>query len=236
MTPARERGVAALVCAAGAGLTLLAAGQRWATVRAEDAITPYTQHLTGHDVGQLASALGWAGLAGLAALFATSGRLRAAIGLLLALFGAGVVATSVTASRPAHVARIAGEKSALMKLGAHPAVHIEPWWGLSMAGGVLLATAGLIVLVRGARWPGLSARYARPEQAAKPVTGQNAADTGAARPAASGDDASALWKSLDRGEDPTETGDHTDDIDDTDHADDTEHDTDASTDAASRRR
>ncbi|MCP2338219.1 Trp biosynthesis-associated membrane protein [Actinomadura rupiterrae] len=200
MTPARERGVAALVCAAGAGLTLLAAGQRWATVRAENAITPFTQHLSGHDLGQFASALGWAGLAGLAALFATSGRVRAAVGLLLALFGAGVVVASVTASRPAHVAKVAGEKSALMKLGAHPVVHVEPWWGLSMAGGVLLATAGLIVLVKGSRWPGLSARYARPEQAARPVSarsGEDAADKKGA------DDASALWKSLDRGEDPT---------------------------------
>ncbi|WP_235834569.1 Trp biosynthesis-associated membrane protein, partial [Actinomadura logoneensis] len=177
MTPARERGVAALVCAAGAGLTLLAAGQRWATVRAQDSITPYTQHLTGHDLGQFASALGWAGLAGLAALFATAGRVRAGVGLLLALFGAGVVVTSVTASRPSHVAEVAGEKSALMRLGAHPVVHVEPWWGLSMAGGVLLATAGLIVLVRGARWPGLSSRYARPEQAAKPA---RAAKAGAA--------------------------------------------------------
>ncbi|MFC4907995.1 Trp biosynthesis-associated membrane protein [Actinomadura gamaensis] len=202
MTPARERGVAALVCAAGAGLTLLAAGRHWATVRAQDAITPFTQHLSGHDLGQFASALGWAGLAGLAALFATSGRVRAAVGLLLALFGVGVVAASVTASRPAHVAKVAGEKSALMKLGAHPVVHVEPWWGLSMAGGVLLTVAGLIVLVRGSRWPGLSARYARPEQATKPVAagrGGKAAETGPA------DDASALWKSLDRGEDPTAT-------------------------------
>ncbi|MGH3240829.1 MAG: Trp biosynthesis-associated membrane protein, partial [Spirillospora sp.] len=65
MTPGRERGLTALVCAAGAGLTLLTAGRTWATVRAEDAITPFSQNLTGGDLGGAAGALGWAGLAGL---------------------------------------------------------------------------------------------------------------------------------------------------------------------------
>ncbi|XRQ02789.1 Trp biosynthesis-associated membrane protein [Actinomadura welshii] len=197
MTPGRERGLAALLCAAGAGLVLLAAGRTWATVRAEDALTPLTQDLTGGDLGGAAGALGWAGIAGLAALFATRGRARTAVGVLLALFGAGIGYASAAAVRRSNVLSAAGDESPLMSLGAGAAADVNLWWAVSVAGGVLLAAAGLVTAVRGRRWPGMSARYER------------AAPRGAAaRDAAGGGDAeagdpSAMWKSLDRGEDPT---------------------------------
>ncbi|GAA4230710.1 TIGR02234 family membrane protein [Actinomadura meridiana] len=189
MTPGRERGLTALGCAAGAGLALLAASRAWATVKAEDAITPFTQTLTGGDLGGAPGALGWAGLAGLAALFATRGRVRAGVGVLLALFGAGIVYASAVAVRHSAVLSAAGDKSALLKLGSDPAVHVNLWWTVSVAGGVLLVAAGTVTAVRGARWPGMSARYDR-------ATPRKAA-------AVPDDDPSALWKSLDRGEDPT---------------------------------
>lgn len=188
MTPGRERGLAALVCAAGAGLALLAAGRTWATVEAEHAITPFAQKLTGGDLGGAAGALGWAGLAGLAALFATGGRVRAGVGVLIALFGAGIAYASAVAVQRSNVLSAAGDKSALLKLGAGPSVNVNLWWVVSVAGGVLLVAAGLVTVVRGARWPGMSARYER----AAPR-----------KPAAADDDPSAMWKSLDRGEDPT---------------------------------
>ncbi|WP_316043418.1 Trp biosynthesis-associated membrane protein [Actinomadura sp. CNU-125] len=60
----------------------------------------------------------------------------------------------------------------------------------------MLVAAGLVTLLRGSRWPGLSARYERTAPAsAKP------------RPAPTSDDPSAMWKSLDRGEDPTAPAD-----------------------------
>ncbi|MFG2000149.1 TIGR02234 family membrane protein [Spirillospora sp. NPDC048911] len=192
MTAGRERGLAALLCAAGAGLVLLAAGRPWATVRARDSITPFVQDLTGRDLGGAASALAWAGLAALAALFATRGRVRAGVGALLVIFGAGIGYASVAAVRRSHVLTAAGDRRALLQgLSAHPAVDVGAWWTISVAGAVLLVAAGLLTLVRGARWPGMSARYER---------------QGAARPSAPGkapDDSSSLWKSLDRGEDPT---------------------------------
>ncbi|TMQ91940.1 MFS transporter [Actinomadura soli] len=187
MTPGRERGVTALLCAAGAGLVLLAAGRTWATVKAEDAITPFSQSLTGGDLGGASGALGWAGLAGLAAIFATRGRVRAGVGVLIALFGAGIAYASSAAVQHSNVLSAAGDESALIKLGADPALHVNLWWTVSVAGGVLLVAAGVVTAVRGARWPGMSARY---ERAAPP---EPAAD----------DDPSAMWKSLDRGEDPT---------------------------------
>ncbi|MBO2449780.1 Trp biosynthesis-associated membrane protein [Actinomadura barringtoniae] len=191
MTTGRERGLAALLCAAGAGLTLLAAARPWATVKAKESITPFSQDLTGHALGGTPSALAWAGLAGLAALFATSGRLRAAVGVLIALFGAGIGYASVVAVRHSHIVTVAGDKSALLRIAARPEVATGPWWAVSLAGGVLMAAAGVIVVLRGARWPGMSARYER--RPAKKAVGP-------------GDDPSKLWKSLDQGEDPTDQG------------------------------
>ncbi|TDC69751.1 TIGR02234 family membrane protein [Actinomadura sp. GC306] len=199
MTPGRERGLAALLCAAGAGLALLAAGRTWAVVRAEDAITPLTQSLTGGDLGGAAGALGWAGLAGLAALFATRGPARAAVGVLLALFGAGICYASAAAVQRANVLSAAGDKSALMSIGTAPAVDVGLWWAVSVTGGVLLAVAGLVCAVRGRRWPGMSARYERaaPRGAAAGGSGPEPGEGPAEQ------DPSAMWKSLDRGEDPT---------------------------------
>ncbi|MDL4821586.1 Trp biosynthesis-associated membrane protein [Actinomadura opuntiae] len=199
MTPGRERGLTALLCAAGAGLALLAGSRTWATVKAEDAITPFSQHLTGHDLGGTATALGWAGLAGLAALFATRGRVRTGVGVLIALFGAGVVYASAAAVQRGHVLSVAGDKSALLKIGAHPSLAVNLWWMASVTGGVLLVAGGLVAAVRGTRWPGMSARYERAgAPASRPAARRKAAGSGA--PA---QDPSALWKSLDRGEDPT---------------------------------
>ncbi|MBD2897033.1 TIGR02234 family membrane protein [Actinomadura nitritigenes] len=199
MTPGRERGLTALLCAAGAGLALLAGGRPWATVKAEDAITPFSQHLTGHDLGGTATALAWAGLAGLAALFATRGRVRSGVGVLIALFGAGVVYGSAAAVQRAHVLSVAGDRSALLKIGAHPALDVNLWWMASVTGGVLLVAGGLVAAARGARWPGMSARYERDgAPASRPAAPRKDAASGAPE-----QDPSALWKSLDRGEDPT---------------------------------
>ncbi|MDL4770962.1 MULTISPECIES: Trp biosynthesis-associated membrane protein [Thermomonosporaceae] len=204
MSPGRERGLTALICAAGAGLALLAAGRPWASVKAREAITPFVQDLTGRDLGGAAGALGWAGLAGLAALFATRGRVRAGVGVLLALFGAGVVYSSAIAVRHAHVVSVAGEKSALLRLGSRPAADVNLWWTVSVAGGVLLMIAGLIALVRGTRWPGMSARYEREAPAASHDGGPGGpGGAGGGSSADVPDDPSSLWKSLDRGEDPT---------------------------------
>lgn len=195
MSPSRERAVAALLCAAGAGLVLLASGRTWATVTAQDAITPLSRAVTGRDLAGAATALGWAGLAALAALFATRGRVRAVVGLLLVVFGAGVGYAAATAVSRAAVIDAAGDKSALLRLGGRIAVDTSPWWAVSLAGGSLLVVAGVLTLVRGGRWPGMSARYDR--------SGARAPAGVAAAPP--DDDPAALWKSLDRGEDPTLT-------------------------------
>ncbi|QXJ25441.1 Trp biosynthesis-associated membrane protein [Actinomadura graeca] len=185
MTPGRERGLTALLCAAGAGLALLAAGRTWATVHAGDSITPVAHHLSGRDLGGTSAALALAALAGLAALFATSGRPRAAVGGLIAAFGAGIAYASAASVQRSHVLSAVAGRSTLLSLDGHPGIDVNLWWMASVTGGVVLAAGGLLTLARGARWPGLSSRYDRAPKPAAP------------------DDPSALWKSLDRGEDPT---------------------------------
>jgi hypothetical protein len=70
-----------------------------------------------------------------------------------------------------------------------------PW--LAVAGGVLLAVAGLVALLTGWAWPGPARRFEAPGAAATPVpVPGGSADRGSAPM----DDA---WDSLSRGDDPT---------------------------------
>lgn len=187
--PRRELALAALLAAAGAGLTLFAAGRVWATVRASGGITRVSEPLTGRELDAVPAGLALAGLAGLAALLAVRGRARLLVGALHVLCGAAVGYTSAAATGRAHALAVAAENSTMLRLGGPATVDQNGWWAASLAGGVLLLAAGALTLVRGARWPGMSARYDR-----------------GSRPAAAGtaaDDPAALWKSLDRGEDPT---------------------------------
>ncbi|MEO5877399.1 MAG: Trp biosynthesis-associated membrane protein, partial [Streptosporangiaceae bacterium] len=118
---------------------------------------------------------------------ATSGWLRRVLGVLLVLLGAGIGAVSATATGHAHIVEEAGYRSRLFGAGSDLGVTTNAWWTVSLAGGLLLAAAGVLTAVRGARWPGMSARY----------------DAVNAVPKKVGDDPAGLWKSLDRGEDPT---------------------------------
>jgi uncharacterized membrane protein (TIGR02234 family) len=188
VTARRELTAAALLGGAGAAIIVGFAGRVWATVaeRAGTGLGTFGQQLTGRSLSGVIAALGWAGLAGIAALAATRGWARVVIGTLLAALGVIVAVLSPLAVRHAHVVAAAGEKSNLARVGGDLTVHVNAWWVLSLVGGVLLAAAGLLTIVRGRRWPGMSARYDRP---------------GAAPPA--GDDPASLWKALDRGDDPT---------------------------------
>jgi uncharacterized membrane protein (TIGR02234 family) len=185
----RELAVAALLCAAGAGLVLAAAGRVWVRVTVTGAGTPLDQPLTGRDLAGAAVALGWAGLAGLAALVAVGGRARVVVGALLVAFGGGAGYASAAGIRRAHVLSVVADKNNFTAFLSTD-LHVGGWWAVSLAGGVLLAAAGLLTVVRGGRWPGMSARY-------DPSGGR----AGTADPAAP--DPAHLWKSLDRGEDPT---------------------------------
>jgi uncharacterized membrane protein (TIGR02234 family) len=187
VTSRRELVAATLLGGVGAAIVVGFAGRSWATVTERGTgLEALNQHLSGRSLSGVIAALGWAGLAGIAALLATRGWARVAVGVLLAAFGVIVAIASPVAVRHAHVVSIAGDKTNLARLGGELIVHVNAWWVLSLVGGVLLAAAGLLTTVRGRRWPGMSSRYERP---------------GPTRPAT--DDPASLWKALDRGDDPT---------------------------------
>src|SRR6516162_4851174 len=202
----REYGLALLAGAVGAGLILLAVRQRWAEAVfiPPKPLTPQVIAVSGADLVPLAAAI------------ATRGVLRRAAGVLLAAFGAvaGAAVTarvsaasvlSVAASRvgspgSAAISGAAGSTTSGSSGGApivvagsagHAVMTGAAWQAAVLAGALLVFLAGLATVLRGPRWPVMSARYDLPRRRA-----------GGAAPSAPGDSAS-MWESLSDGEDPT---------------------------------
>lgn len=171
MAPRRELLVALALVLVGAALALLASTQPWVSIAGLVEVTG----TRGRQVSPGAFALGLVGLAGLVAVLATRSLGRRIVGALVVLAGLGLVWTSGWARSDrgwAGYGLPAGE----------PSSTVWPW--VSVAGGVLLVLGGVLTLVRGGRWPGMSSRYDRPSR----------------RSRTSEDD---TWRALDRGEDPT---------------------------------
>ena len=214
----REYLLTLLAGVAGAAVVLLAARQGWArVVTIEPHPLPASRvTVSGQDLVPAAGALGLAALAGLAAVLATRGLARRAVGGLLAAFGVAIAA-SVSLPVTAAQARSAAAGATTAQAGSVPggstvgsgttpgtggsgvagltlASHVEmaafPWRWAVLAGGLLVIATGLLVAWRGARWPVMSSRYDRPASG---------------KPSAAADPAS-LWESLSQGLDPTDSG------------------------------
>jgi uncharacterized membrane protein (TIGR02234 family) len=181
--------VAAVVCAAGAGLVLLAAGRGWAdaTVAMPAPLPARHLSLSGGDVAPALNGLGLAGLAGLAGIIATRGVGRIVVGVLIVAIGAGTVLSSIGATGAGRVIALLRERTAVAD-GTATHTASTAWWIAAVAGGVLLAAAGAYTAARGRRWPGMSSRYEAP---------------GTPRPRPAAQTPGNLWDSLDSGADPT---------------------------------
>jgi Tryptophan-associated transmembrane protein (Trp_oprn_chp) len=151
-----------VACAVASAVVLLGASRTWSQVVTPRPapFPPLVTKRTGASLEPWLPALAIVGLAGAGALVATRGRVRALLGVLLVVIG---VATAVLALRN------------------------ELWAALCVAGGIVIALAGLATTVNYRAWPVMGARYERP--AAKPDR----------KPASQAE----LWDALDRGEDPT---------------------------------
>jgi uncharacterized membrane protein (TIGR02234 family) len=206
----REKVLAALLAAVGAGLVLASAGRSWAhgTLTAPVRL-PVSAN--GSDLTGVPFALGLAGLAGAVALFAVRRIGRYAVGAVL--LAAGVGAVVAVAGRLSHL-----DSTLLAKAAAEAAaadariidVGNSAWPYLTIAGGVLIALSGAYTLVRGRSWSGLSNRYERAAAATAASVAAPAADSSAAvtaESATSAPDAELtsrdLWDALNRGADPT---------------------------------
>jgi uncharacterized membrane protein (TIGR02234 family) len=193
VTERRELTVAVLGAAAAGGLALMAGGQRWADVTVERAapLPPVSAVVTGADVAPLVPATGLVLLAAAVALVAVRGAGRVVVGLLMAV-AAGVLGWAGLRGSTGGL-----DAGAVHEAAGRPAdsiVELSVGWPLlAVVAGVVGLAAGLLVVLRGRRWPGMGRRYER------------SADTGAtaARPRTDEERAQAAWQALDRGEDPT---------------------------------
>jgi len=212
----REFTLVLLAGAAGAGLVVLAARQAWAQAVFTPPRPLAAQDIpvTGQELVPLASALALAALACLAAVIATRSVVRRAVGVLLAVLGAGTAVAVLASLRTSAVLAAALEKGAGEVGGAlsgplggsttggtpsggsaHEIVISGPgrvimagvpWRAAAVAGAVAIVLAGLATAWRGPRWPVMSARFER---------------SGSTRPR--GADSASMWESLSRDVDPT---------------------------------
>lgn len=189
---------AALLAAAGAGLILASDGRGWASATVTAPIRLHVQ-TSGSSLTSLPYALGLAGLAGAVALFAVRRIGRYLVGAALLGAGAGTVAAVAANLGRLDSAQLA--RTAEQTLGANSAqlgpVSNTAWPYVTLAGGVLVALAGVLTLARGHSWTGLSSRYERHAAKSAP-TPPTATPTPAAEPTVR-----ELWDALNRGSDPT---------------------------------
>ncbi|MEU8267322.1 TIGR02234 family membrane protein [Sphaerisporangium sp. NPDC049002] len=192
--------------AAGAVSALVAAGRTWASVTFSG--DPGGVHaepvaLAGGDVAPVLSPLALASLAAVVAVLAARGPWRRLIGALIALFGASIVVASWQGVRSSHLVSIAWERTTLSGLSGADQVVVSAAWawpGVATAGGLVLLAAGVLAVLRGAMWPGMSDRYDR----SAPSLGGASRTGSAPAPERSGRAERALWDALDRGVDPTD--------------------------------
>ena len=169
MTARRELQLAVVLCLVGALLVLWALGQDWiVTVDSTDLTIAGTRTtVAGSELAMAARPLGYVGLAAVVALAATRRGGRVLVGLVVLGAGVGVVLDVADELSREHLTSVRW-----------------PW--VAVAGGVVLALAGLLVVVRGRRWPALGRAYDAPSAAAAQPVGDK-----------------AVWDALDRGDDPT---------------------------------
>ncbi|GAB3717161.1 hypothetical protein GCM10027590_15110 [Nocardiopsis nanhaiensis] len=188
----REYGLTMLVMASGAGLMLGASGMEWVTgeLSSPGDVAAVPVELTGGDLTGALTGLGWAGLAGLAGLYAARSWARRLVGLLVAACGAFAITSVWAATRTGElvdtVSASTTDTAGTGQVIGTPELHaLGP--ALGVAGAVLLVLTGLVAVLRAPAWPGMGTRYDR-TAAPRPHQAETPAD---------------LWKSLDAGDDPT---------------------------------
>ncbi len=203
-TPGLEYVLVLAVGVAAAAVALLALGRPWVETSVVTAGMPSQQQsVTGSEAVPWLRAVALVGLAGVAALLATSGWGRRVVGLVLLAAGAMLALGSGTAGAElladvASAARstAAGADSAAVE-AAVAGADGSGWRWTSTGAGLLLLAVGVAAALRGPRWPGLGRRHRAPSVA----TGAAAEPPVTAGPDV--DDHADLWREQDHGHDPT---------------------------------
>ena len=172
---------AAPACVAGGGaLAVATGGMAWLRTASAPApgLPSLPETLTGSQVAAPVVALGLAALAAAASLLALRGAAARLVGALAVLLGTATVAGAWAGAHD--------EPAAATVLAR------TPWPWAAVAAGVLIVAGGVLGLVYGGTWPGLSRRHDLPGRQPERPPGRGPAPGPA-----------AAWDALDRGEDPT---------------------------------
>jgi uncharacterized membrane protein (TIGR02234 family) len=185
----------ALLAILGAVLAWVVAGRVWARGGVGGAENTLLVSATGNDLSGAVTALALTAIAGSLALFATHKLGRQLVGLLLTAVGVGIVASAASAHGTAHARTVLAAKATAKGVGG-AVEHFSgnAYWLAAVCGGVIVAAAGLLTVVRGRTWPAMSSRYDTPAVRAAKAEAHAAAQVNTAK---------GLWDALDRGEDPT---------------------------------
>ncbi|SDJ15503.1 trp region conserved hypothetical membrane protein [Frankineae bacterium MT45] len=214
----REFAAVLVLLAVGGALALLSAGRIWRsiTVSRPRPLPDDVLQASGHSLQPATSGLAVVALAAIVALLATGARVRQLIGGVLVVVGAGLVWQGIVGLRPistAHGLALVNSAHSGVGVAVDASVQVVThavWPMLVMVAGGLVVLAAVVIVVRAPRWRTMSRRYDAPkapaEVSAQPESedaseATTAADEGAPLSPAARD--LALWKSLDRGEDPT---------------------------------
>ncbi len=216
MSPRRLKLVLILTILSASALALLAWTQVWfhAEVGLPDAGTQVLQ-IDGAIAAPALTALALSGFA-LAGALTIAGRLiRIVLGVLEVLLGVSVfLAAFLAVENPSQAS--AAAVTAATGIAGHESIQLSvlgtivtPWPFVAMGAALIMATAGVTVILTSARWPGPTNKYqaVRFEQVASsdgtsPTSLLAAGDSaGPTEPAPS--DAVGDWDDLSRGEDPT---------------------------------
>jgi uncharacterized membrane protein (TIGR02234 family) len=197
VNPRIQFGLALALQLVGAGAALLVSTREWQTIRtARQGLPADVLGVSGRSLDSAPLACALVGLAGVVAILATQGRLRRAIGALVAVAGVALIwrsASSLDAVSAARARELVRDKHPRVTLSDTlvPNVSTHPVWAvLSIVSGVVVVAAGVLIAVRGGHWAAMSARYERPVAEPDAERDRLLADR-------------SMWNALDRGEDPT---------------------------------
>jgi Tryptophan-associated transmembrane protein (Trp_oprn_chp) len=174
--------VALVAVLLGVMVAVIGAGQPWATVSAEVELPGVgsarlgAAGLAGNDLAPY-GALALLGLVLLVAVAATRGRGRWVVGLALLALGIALAAGAVGGGLGVRAEAIGRAEAGLLEgVPAGTGLRVAVSWAgpvLVLAGGLLLAAAGVEALRRGPRWPALGDAFRAPPDRARPGPGQD---------------------------------------------------------------
>jgi uncharacterized membrane protein (TIGR02234 family) len=182
-------GPAVLVGLAGTGLSALAGSKPWASPDGQAGSTLVDK--TGGHV-PLAAALGLVGMAAWGVLLVTRGWVRRVVAVLVGVSAAALVVTAVAARSSA----LDSARKATVDLGRTPTgAHTTAWWYAGLVAALLALAAAALAVRHVSSWPEMGSRYDAPT-----------ARAGVDDPAQM--EEVDLWRAIDQGRDPTDSGDH----------------------------